>query len=76
MDASLWGTGVAIPTGVGVGVGKGVGAGIGVGLGVVPGVGVPVGVGVGDGPLTTILRGEISHPATTSKANKIAMIQN
>src|SRR5262249_12254696 len=49
---------------------------VGIGVGVIPGVGVgdSVGVGVGLGPLTTNLRGEISHPATTNRNVTMAII--
>src|SRR5262249_3721524 len=69
-------TGTVVAPGVGVGVGIGVMVGIGVIVGI--GVGVPVGdsvgVGVGLGPLTTNLRGEISHPATTRTNAQKAII--
>lgn len=53
------------------------GVGVGVGEGVVPGVGVLVGVGVGEGPFTTTLRGEMTHPAkTASNVHTPAMAQN
>jgi len=58
-------------------IGVGVGVGVGLGGGVVPGVGVPVGVGVGEGPLTTTLRGEMTHPTRmASNIHTPAMAQN
>jgi hypothetical protein len=72
VNRNCFGTTANMGVGVGVGVGvmPGLGKGVGVGLTMGVAVGEKIGVGDGDGPLTTILRGEIvPHAAIIASSN-------